>query len=170
MLSVSRPMVNCAPQASAIRIGICHAAVPIDASVNQASSGINSGALVSNGEVHVESSIDESDFLDNKFAFKWNSTGRTVAGVTASHGTSAHLLKNPGAIAFDRWDNMYVADKENHRVQRWTPSSTNGTTVAGRQDCVAGNSLSHLFAPFGLAVDNSGGVYVADTYNDRVVY
>jgi hypothetical protein len=109
-------------------------------------------------------------FLDNKFTFKWNSSGTTVAGMTTNPGNSARQLDHPATISIDRWDNFYVADTSNNRVQRWTPGSTNGTTVAGREDGVYGSNLSELHNPFGLVVDNSGGLYIADTWNHRVMY
>jgi sugar lactone lactonase YvrE len=102
--------------------------------------------------------------------FQWNSTGRTVAGVTGLSGTSAHQLNGGAAIFIDRRDDLYIADTHNHRVQKWMWGGTNGTTVAGRQDGVAGISLSELNHPYGLSIDSGGGIYIADTSNHRVVY
>jgi sugar lactone lactonase YvrE len=102
--------------------------------------------------------------------FQWNSTGRTVVGVTAISGTAAHQLNGGAAMSIDRRDDLYIADTHNNRVQKWTPGSTNGSTVAGQQNGASGSSLSELFYPYGVSVDSSGGIYVADTFNHRVVY
>jgi hypothetical protein len=79
-------------------------------------------------------------------------------------------MNHPLAMAIDQWDNLHIADWYNHRVQQWTAGSTNGTTVAGRQNGTAGSDLSALNQPFDVFVDNSGGLYIADAANHRVVY
>jgi hypothetical protein len=109
-------------------------------------------------------------FADDKLAFEWNSTGTTVAGVTSVTSTAANRLNHPGAIAIDRSNNLYVCDVYNHRIQRWTPGGTSGITVAGQQSGTWGSSLSQFESPYDVIVDNTGGVYVADAFNHRVMY
>jgi hypothetical protein len=165
----SRRLVNCAQRPAVTPIDICHAALPIVVSVSLASSGISRCVSVG-GARSMRLNRQAPVLVDNKFVFGWNSTGRTAAGVTGSAGTAAHRLNNPASAMVDQWNNLYVCDSKNSRVQRWLPGSTNGTTVAGRQDGTAGSSLSALNEPFDLSVDDSGGVYIADTSNHRVVY
>jgi hypothetical protein len=93
-----------------------------------------------------------------------------VAGVTASLGNKTHQLDRPVSMSIDRWDNMYIADTYNHRVQRWMPGSANGTTVAGRQDGMQGSSLAALHHPFDVVLDGQNGLYIADASNHRVMY
>ena len=71
-------------------------------------------------------------------------------------------------VAVDAYRNVYVADHRNDRVQKCVPSATVWTcsTVAGGNG--EGPDANQLFDPFGVAVDASGNVYVADTNNNRV--
>ncbi|HWS54759.1 MAG TPA: hypothetical protein VN228_11560, partial [Pyrinomonadaceae bacterium] len=85
------------------------------------------------------------------------------AGAAASFHT-------PSALALDDEGNLYVADTGNHRVRKVTKeglvTTLAGSGAAGYAD---GSAASAQFnAPVGVAVDEEGNVYVADTYNDRV--
>lgn len=74
------------------------------------------------------------------------------------------------ALAIDAHDTLYVADTGNNAIRRITPDGR-VTTIAG--DGVAGyqdgpGPQARFNAPIGIAVDTSGRVIVADTYNDRI--
>ncbi len=71
-----------------------------------------------------------------------------------------------GGIAIDKSGNIYVADSKNNRVQKWAPSATEGTTVAGSN--TVGYDASHLYYPKDVFVDTAGNIYVADSYNHRI--
>jgi hypothetical protein len=62
--------------------------------------------------------------------------------------------------------NIYVADYNNNRIQKWAPGATSGTTVAGGNG--AGSGDNQLNRPFGVFVDGSANVYVADLANNRI--
>lgn len=51
----------------------------------------------------------------------WNSRTILLAGLTSISGTSNTLLSSPNNIYFDGYQNMYVADTANHRIQIFTP-------------------------------------------------
>jgi sugar lactone lactonase YvrE len=98
-----------------------------------------------------------------------NGAVTTIAGVTGQSGSTdgpAALARffAPLGIAVDSKGNLYVADTSNHTVRK----ISNGTVttlagVAGQAGTVDGNSSAARFsAPYGLAVDSSGNVYVAD--------
>lgn len=47
------------------------------------------------------------------------SQGITIAGITGESGSDSQHLNNPLSLAFDDQLNLYVADHENHRVQKF---------------------------------------------------
>ena len=83
--------------------------------------------------------------------------------------TSAQL-NYPRGVAVDASGNVYIADAGNHRIRKVDISTGFISTIAG--DGTAGYSgdgfaanLAKLHAPFGVAVDASGNVYIADMAN-----
>lgn len=85
------------------------------------------------------------------------------AGAEAKFGTLSGL-------AIDARGTLYVADTGNNAIRRITPDGR-VTTIAG--DGIAGyqdgpGPQARFNAPIGLAIDTSGRLIVADTYNDRI--
>jgi hypothetical protein len=93
--------------------------------------------------------------------------------------TSARLTA-PTGVAVDAFGNVYIADTGNNVIRR---VSTSGliTTVAGNyaedlaNDGIGGFSgdggaatAAQLYAPEGVAVDNAGDIFIADTFNDAI--
>lgn len=84
-------------------------------------------------------------------------------------GTAA-AFHTPSAIALDHLGNLFVADTGNHAIRRVAPDGA-VTTIAGSGSpgYVDGIGRAAQFnGPVGVAVDEAGIVYVADTYNDRI--
>lgn len=108
--------------------------------------------------------------LAGNFRFRWNPIGRTVAGVTSSSGTNATLLRNVRGLALYSGTLLNIADKDNHRVQRWSIGGSSGFTVAGQENGTSGAALNELYGPTGTALDSNGNIYVADSGNHRVVF
>lgn len=83
---------------------------------------------------------------------------------------SAAAFHTPSGIALDRLGNLYVADTGNHAIRRVAPDGTvvtiAGTGVAGFRD--GPGRQAQFNGPIGVAVDDAGRIYVADTYNDRI--
>jgi sugar lactone lactonase YvrE len=99
-----------------------------------------------------------------------------LAGVSGSmNGTGSNCRFNqPVGIAVDEAGNLYVADAGNHLIRKITPAGTNWSvsTLAGKPGVSGTNdgpAASALFdEPEGVAVDRSGNVYVADTWNHTI--
>ena len=78
-------------------------------------------------------------------------------------------LRTPAGLTFDSKGNLYIADRENHRVRR-VDTKGNITTVAGTG--VAGFSgdggpavEASLNLPSGLVADGKGNLFVSDRSN-----
>ena len=85
--------------------------------------------------------------------------------------TSASLKFRTG-IALDALGNLYIADTSNCRIRNVSGGGTI-TTVAGNGTCdysgdTGSPTAAHLNFPYGVAVDSSGSLAIADTQNCRV--
>ncbi|HWJ96502.1 MAG TPA: NHL repeat-containing protein, partial [Telluria sp.] len=97
----------------------------------------------------------------------------TVAGGAegfADGPGSTAAFNTPSAIALDRKGNLYVADTGNHAVRKVARDGAVITLAGGGQPGFAdGQGAAARFnGPVGIAVDEHGTVYLADTYNDRI--
>jgi hypothetical protein len=54
-----------------------------------------------------------------QFFLSGQSSGTTVAGNSTVPGSSVDLLNSPTSVALDSQLNLYVADRQNHRIQRF---------------------------------------------------
>jgi len=103
----------------------------------------------------------------------------TIAG-TGTAGFSGDGLAAVGAqlsyplgVAVDGVGNVFIADTSNHRVRRVDAvtgliSTFAGTGTAGFSGDGAAATGAQLYSPFGVGVDGSGNVYIADTFNHRI--
>ncbi len=94
-------------------------------------------------------------------------SGGPVAGPAASS-----TLNNPAGVASDAAGDIYIADQNNHVVEKVTPDGTLSVFAgiagsAGLPTAGAATS-SHLNQPDAIAVDHAGNVYIADFGNDAV--
>ncbi len=79
------------------------------------------------------------------------------------------LLSGPRGVAVDKEGNFYIADSGNHRIRR-VDSAGIVTTVAGTLERGDGGpaSQAQLNEPAGAAVDETGNLYIADTFHHRI--
>ncbi|MFT6293286.1 MAG: sugar lactone lactonase YvrE, partial [Ilumatobacter sp.] len=92
-----------------------------------------------------------------------------IPGAVYDNGTSASFNYPPG-VAVDGSGNVYVAEQNNDLIRKISPNG-DVTTLAGTgiTGAVNGTGTSASFYyPYGVAVDGSGNVYVADTYNHLI--
>jgi sugar lactone lactonase YvrE len=111
----------------------------------------------------------------------------TSNGFNQGASASADTLASPSGVAVDSSANVFIADTSNSRVLEYfqpfaTPASPNTTAgvVFGQQgdfttsNCdffggVPQTSADTLCEPTDVAVDPSGNLFVADTFNNRVL-
>lgn len=83
-------------------------------------------------------------------------------------------LNQPSSIAFDTTGNLFIADAGNNRIRKvdtgGTISTVAGTGIAGYAGDGGPALSAKLNFPAGIAVDKSGNIFIADTYNNRVRY
>lgn len=94
--------------------------------------------------------------LDGGFITKW---GSECGSPSARDGE----FSGPFGIAIDEKGFVYVADAENHRIQKFTSDGqfiTKWSTV--------GSGDGEFNQPRGITIDSSGCVYIADIYNYRI--
>ena len=92
------------------------------------------------------------------------------SGSTNGTGGSARFYA-PQGVAVDSSYNVYVADTGNHTIRKITAAGVVSTLagLAGNSGSTNGTgSSARFYAPQGVAVDSSGNVYVADTWNHTI--
>ncbi|HEY4364608.1 MAG TPA: hypothetical protein VGN17_26830 [Bryobacteraceae bacterium] len=81
-------------------------------------------------------------------------------------------LNHPAGVAMDLEGNLYIADRDNHRVRKVTPggiiSTIAGTGIAGDSGDGGAAVFAQINSPNSVAIDHSGTLYIADTGNHRV--
>ncbi len=117
---------------------------------------------------------------DGNIYFSESITGRVFRLAAGSYENNSSLeisvvgenLETPSAIAFDPDGNLVVANTGAHTIVRINPKTKSVSVIAGQPGISGdadGNSTEARFnGPVGLAVDEDGMIFVADTYNDRI--
>ncbi|MGA9453743.1 MAG: protein kinase [Verrucomicrobiia bacterium] len=93
-----------------------------------------------------------------------------VGGYADGAGNQAQF-RLPNNLAVDSAGNVYVADTANNVIRKITPDGVVSTLAgaAGSHGSADGTgSTARFWAPFGIAVDSSGNVYMADTGNNTI--
>lgn len=81
-------------------------------------------------------------------------------------------INNPRGLAFDAAGNLYIADRSNHRIRKVNKITNIITTVAGTSGGFSGDgglaTNAKLNQPQGVAINQFGTLYIADTSNHRI--
>ena len=107
---------------------------------------------------------------NNDRILKFNNNGQpvgipqTVIGMT---GNGIGQFFSPVGLAFDSSNNLFVADSNNDRVQKFALNPS-GVYKFSAQIGSSGSGDGQLTLPYRLGLDSVGNVFVADTFNSRV--
>src|SRR5208283_3797031 len=100
--------------------------------------------------------------------------GNGTIGFAGDGGlATAAEFNSPEGVAVDASGNLYIGDVDNQRIRAVNLSTGIITTIAGNGTSgFSGDgglaTAAELAGPFGVAVDASGNVFIADAPNDRV--
>ena len=86
---------------------------------------------------------------------------------------SSQSLSRPTSIAIDHDGKVYMTDSDSHLIRVWDPRLKTVTRLAGTGVAQFGGDGGEAVAgslnyPFGVAVDATGTIYIADTFNHRI--
>jgi sugar lactone lactonase YvrE len=101
---------------------------------------------------------------------KWapNATSGTMVAGTGLVGNGNNQLNRPYGLYLDEINShLYIADLNNHRIQRYTLGIiSNGSTVAGGNG--AGSRSNQLNSPYAVCLSKTGVIYIANSSNERI--
>lgn len=95
-----------------------------------------------------------------------NATTTTTVAGNGSSGNAPNQLNIPRGIFVDINYDLYVADRGNHRIQRFRSGELNGTTVAGSG---SPNFTIILNWPRAVVLDADDYLFIVDYNNHRIV-
>jgi uncharacterized protein (TIGR03437 family) len=118
--------------------------------------------------------------LSNQVVRKVNSSGviTTFAGNNApgysgdgGQATSA-TMTYPFSVVGDSNGNFFIADSNDNRVRKVAPDGTISTYAGNGVGGFSGDNglatSASIHAPYGLAVDSAGNLFIADSQNNRI--
>jgi streptogramin lyase len=126
-------------------------------------------AVDKNGNVFVADPLNNSIRKVTSSGIVSTFAGNGNIGAANGKDTSASFYE-PLGVTVDTIGNVYVADRFNNLIRKITPTGI-VSTLAGNINGGSTNGIgtnATFNQPFGVAVDASGNVFVADTYNHLI--
>jgi len=103
-----------------------------------------------------------------RYNLNMTANGTTVAGGYGAGSNSSQLNGPHGVYVSKKTGDIYIADRANNRIQRWSQGASNAVTIAGITGMTGTNSTL-LNSPVGVIMNmNETFLYVSDRGNNRV--
>jgi sugar lactone lactonase YvrE len=125
-------------------------------------------------QIAVDGVAGASGEIELEIAYSWSfnlhAGGFADRGSADGPGQDARF-DMPTAMAADSTGSLYVADRENHIIRKISPTGSVSTLagsagISGTADGLG--SAARFYSPYGITVDDSGNVYVADSGNSAI--
>jgi glucose/arabinose dehydrogenase/plastocyanin/uncharacterized protein YjiK len=133
--------------------------------------GAGNGSFISPTGVAIDPSsgnVYVADTANNRIQL-FSSNGTFISQLGGQQGiTKNGSLSHPQAITIDQQGNVYVADTASNRIQVFSSNGTFISKIPARTYGEFGTNNGTFTSPKGIAVDQQGNVYVADTANNRI--
>ncbi len=150
-------------------------ATVISENTNEVKAMVPSNCGIGAVTVDIDDELTSNTSVNFSYVYKYTVT--TFAGTPGLPGdldgiAASSKFNSPKGIVADRVGNVYVADRSNNCIRKI--SAGNVTTFAGKKGLTGGfvNSANPLLAefnfPYGIDINNSGELYVADLFNDCI--
>jgi sugar lactone lactonase YvrE len=99
--------------------------------------------------------------------------GNGSSGFSGDGGPATSAQLNiPWNVAVDSAGNLFIADRDNHRIRKVTPDgiirTAAGIGTAGFSGDGGPASSAQLDSPLGAAADSAGNLFIADTFNSCI--
>ncbi len=121
-----------------------------------------------------------SDYNNNRIRKVNASNGiiNSIAGCDSTRYThdstlaDSSRINGPAGIALDRKGNVFFVDQNNCRIRELKVSNDTIYTISGGNAGFSGDGgpakKAQFWYPLGIALDSTGNIYIADTYNNRI--
>ncbi len=131
-------------------------------------------AFDSDGNLYIADSTNHRvRFVNTSTGIITTFAGNGETGFSGDDGPAASAsLYNPGGVALDGSGNLLIADTWNNVVRQVSPEGIITTIAGNGQWGFDGDggaaTLAALADPSGVAIDEAGNVFIADSFNDRI--
>jgi DNA-binding beta-propeller fold protein YncE len=149
---------------------------PVDGDVAKLSPLVDPRAVAadSDGNVYILERIGNALRLINADGRIGTLVGKEAKDCRDEQGREPLPLKGPKHLCLDLDGNVIIADTDNHLIRKYLPRKHQLIRIAGTGKPGAGGLggpplEAELRQPHGVCVHPSGAVYIADSYNNRLL-